>query len=169
MELTAEIPGMEILDRAWQQCPELVVTEMTAAMWQSELLLQREVQELTPVGVSGAGGLKGSIFTASPEISSNAVIGVVGSPLSYAESVELGTKPHWAPIEPLLDWVIHKLGKTEAEAERVARSIQLNIAHHGTPAAGMFHRGLNQTRAQIEQFFEQAVGRIAIGLTGGLT
>lgn len=168
MELTAEIPGLQVLDRAWAQCPELVVTEMTAAMWQSELLLQRAVRVLTPVGVGTAGGLRGSIFSATPEISGQTVIGVVGSPLNYAEPVELGTKPHWAPIEPLLDWVIHKLGKTQAEAEGIARSIQLNIAHHGTPAAGMFHRGLNQTRDQIEQFFAQAVGRIAMGLTGGL-
>ena len=28
----------------------------------------------------------------------------VGTPLQYGEYVEFGTKPHWAPIEPLLRW-----------------------------------------------------------------
>jgi hypothetical protein len=28
----------------------------------------------------------------------------VGTPLQYGEYVEFGTKPHWAPIQPLINW-----------------------------------------------------------------
>jgi len=49
---------------------------MTAAMWESEFLIEREVKEKTPVGVGGGGGLRGSIAAQSPEVSSDIVLGV---------------------------------------------------------------------------------------------
>lgn len=93
----------------------------------------------------------------------------IGSPLwfgagGYGAYVELGTKPHWAPIEPLIRWVEHKLqphvlaigvefssgralpakrgtrvlrGDARSRAiKRLARAIQVKIAAKGT--AGQF-------------------------------
>ncbi len=34
---------------------------------------------------------------------------VFGTPLSYGAYVETGTKPHWAPIEPIMSWVETKI------------------------------------------------------------
>ena len=161
-----DIQGWAELDAAWRKAPEIVREELTRSMWQAEMLLQRETQELTPVGIGGAGGLRGSIHAREPEVLANAVIGVTGTSLNYAQAVELGTKPHWAPIEPLIDWVRHRLGYTGKEAEAVARRVQLGIAHHGTPAVGMFHRAFNANRTQVAMMFGAARDRIATRLAG---
>lgn len=161
-----DIQGWAELEAAWAKAPQIVREELTAAMWQAELLLQREAQELTPVGIGGAGGLRGSIHAQEPEVLANAVIGVTGTSLNYAQSVEVGTRPHWAPIQPLEDWVRHKLGITGKEAASVARRVQFGIAQHGTPAVGMFHRSFNANRAQAATMFGAARNRIAARLGG---
>lgn len=163
--LQMDLQSFHALESAWNQAPHIVTEEMTAAMWESELLLQRDIQEMTPVGAQGF--LHSSIEADAPHVLANNVIGIVGTPLSYAEAVELGTKPHWAPIEPILDWVRHKLGISENEAEAVARRVQYNIAHHGTPAVGMFHRGFNRNLDQVERIFSAARNRIAVRMAGG--
>lgn len=47
----------------------------------------------------------------------------------YAEAVEFGAAPHWAPIGPLLAWARKKLGD-----ESAAYAVQHKIAEQGTPA-----------------------------------
>lgn len=166
MDVQIDIQGWAELDAAWQKAPEIVREELTAAMWQAEMLLERETKELTPVGVGGAGGLRGSIHAQEPEVLAGSVIGVTGTALNYAVPVELGTKPHWAPIQPLIDWVQHRLGITGEEAESVARRVQFGIARHGTPAVGMFHRAFGKNRAQVTTMFDQARNRIVARLAG---
>ena len=160
------IQGWAELEAAWRKAPEIVREELTHAMWQAEMLLERETQELTPVGIGGAGGLRGSVHAQEPEVLANSVIGVTGTSLNYAQSVELGTRPHWAPIQPLIDWVQHRLGITGKEAESVARRVQFGIAHHGTPGVGMFHRAFSANRGQVAMRFGAANTRIAQRLSG---
>lgn len=166
MDAQIDIQGWAELDTAWRKAPDIVREELTAAMWQAEMLLERETKELTPVGVGSAGGLRGSIHAQEPEVLADSVIGVTGTALNYAVSVELGTRPHWAPIQPLIDWVQHRLGITGEEAEAVARKVQFGIAHHGTPAVGMFHRAFNANQVQVAMMFGDARDRIAARLAG---
>ena len=59
----------------------------------------------------------------------------VGVKLRYAIFVHEGTKPHWAPLDPLKRWVKKKLGISEpAEVEGVARRVRFKIAREGTEA-----------------------------------
>ncbi|NBC16712.1 MAG: hypothetical protein GVY18_05260 [Bacteroidetes bacterium] len=59
----------------------------------------------------------------------------VGVKLRYAIFVHEGTKPHWAPLDPLKRWVKKKLGISEpAQIEDVARRVQFKIAREGTEA-----------------------------------
>jgi hypothetical protein len=51
----------------------------------------------------------------------------VGPTAFNKDFVKDGTKPHWAPIEPLKKWAAWKLGDANA-----AYAIQKSIAHHGT-------------------------------------
>ncbi len=164
MSVNIEMTGLSELERAWALAPEMVTEELTAAMWQAEMLLQREVQDLTPVGVGGAGGLRGSIHAQDPQVLANSVLGMVGTSLAYAVPVELGTAPHWAPIAPILDWVRQKLGVTDTEALRVANAVRSGIAQHGTPAVGMFHKAFNANRSQVQRMFEMAGARIVARL-----
>lgn len=165
MDLVVSIQGIAQLDAAWRKAPAMVERELKAATWEAELLMQREVQELTPVGAHGV--LRESITAEAPQVMANNVIGVVGTSVNYAVAVELGTKPHWAPIEPILEWVRLRLGIPEKEAERVANAIRFNIAAHGTPAVGMFHRGFNASRAQVLEIYSRAFNRITQQLAPG--
>lgn len=152
---------LNMLIDAWKRAPEMVAEELTAATYEAEMLLERETKELTPVGAQGF--LRASIESLEPQVMGDTVIGVVGSPMSYAESVELGTKPHPvsdAGVASIEDWVRHKLGITDKEAERVAYAVAWKIRMRGTPAVGMFHRALAHNKTQVAGMYEAAAGRI---------
>jgi hypothetical protein len=110
--------NLDAITAAWAKAPEILLEEIDAAMAEIAPMLQRAVQELTPTsspaGASGGGGegLKGTIY-GTHEVVGDQVIGMVASPLSYAEPVELGSKPHMPPIQPLIDWVKVKFGLSD--------------------------------------------------------
>jgi len=158
VNITFDLPNTVELAAAWRCAPDVVREELTAAMEESEILLQAAVQELTPVGASGL--LRESELAQPVQQLSDQIIGVVGTSINYAESVELGTAPHFPPVEALEDWVKAKLHVDDADVHRVAFLIARKISISGTPAAGMFHRGLNKVRETIAQRFETARNRI---------
>ena len=81
--------------------------------------------------------------------------------------VELGTKPHFPPIEPLIDWVKARLGiSTEKEARGVAFLIARKIAVRGTAAQHPFGLTFQAVEAQVFDIFDRATGRIAERLAG---
>lgn len=161
-----DLQGWAELDAAWRQAPDMVRRELTAAMYEAEALLEREVKDLTPVGVGGGGGLRGSIAAQEPEVLSDQVIGVVGTAMAHAVPVELGTKPHFPPVEALEEWVRRKLGVDEKRVRNVAFLVARKIAARGTPAFGMFHRAFNAHRAQVAGMFEAARNRVVARLAG---
>ena len=103
--MNISIDATEVLDLAdaWNEAPELVQRELIAATLEGELLLEREIKEDTPTGVTGQ--LRASITAHEPVVAANSVAGVVGTSLAHALPVELGTRPHFPPLEPLVDWV----------------------------------------------------------------
>ena len=97
----------------------------------------------------------------------------VGTPLEYGMYAELGTKPHWAPIEPLIHWAENSVqphllavgvkfeGKSKAiptrkgsiklKGDAKARAIQslayavrASIAKRGTQAQLFFKKALDE-------------------------
>lgn len=167
-EIAIDIEGLKELQAAWARAPEICREELGAAMTEADALLEREIKELTPTGASGggAGGLKGSILSRE-EIGESSVIGMVSASINYAVPVELGTRPHFPPIEPLIDWVRVKLAITEEkEARGVAFAIARSIARRGTLGVGMFHRGFKYNEAEIERIFQGARDRIVARLGG---
>ncbi|MBE0627980.1 MAG: hypothetical protein IH603_00010 [Burkholderia vietnamiensis] len=168
MQLHYDLTGGEELIGLWGRAPQIVQAELGAAMAEVDALLERGVKEETPTGASGggAGGLKGSIFS-EERIGPENVIGIVGTPLSYAIPVELGTKPHFPPIEPLEDWVRAKLGvREDHEVHSAAFLIARAIARRGTLAVGMFHRTFAANEHEVEERFAQARLRIVERLGG---
>lgn len=157
-----DLPNSVELAAAWAKAPDVVREELTAAMEASLAGLQPAVQELTPIGAYGL--LRQSEIAQPVQTLADQVIGVVGTSLNYAEAVELGTRPHMPPVEALEDWVKAKLHVDEADAHRVAFLVARKIAISGTPAVGMFHRGLNSQKAVIAQRFEAARNRIVARL-----
>jgi hypothetical protein len=159
MTVRLDIVNEANLARAFGQAPEIVLDELSRATWEAELLLQREIQEATPVGATGL--LRASISAREPKRLADQVIGEVGTAIAHAVPVELGTRPHFPPIRPLADWVVAKLGVARDQAERVGFLIARKIAQRGTKGAGMFAKALAANRAQVARIFDAAAARIA--------
>ncbi|MEN6639568.1 MAG: hypothetical protein ABFC95_10255 [Smithella sp.] len=122
---------------------------MTEAM----LLLERAVKLLTPVG-AGPIHLRDTIFQ-KVSTSGQRVSGILGSPAKYGEAVEMGSKPHFPPLEPIQFWVEKKLGITGKEAIAVARCIAWKIYHHGTEGAKMFDKGFAENEAAVIRILDK--------------
>ncbi|MHC8492791.1 hypothetical protein ACTU44_08760 [Thalassospira sp. SM2505] len=165
-DVRIDIREAAALADAFDKSPKIVTEELTAATWQASLLLEREVKENTPTGVGGGGGLKGSISAREPEVLSDNVIGMVGTPLDYAVPVELGTRPHFPPVQPLADWAEHKLGLSPAEAQGAAFAIARKISRTGTKGAHMFERAFEDNDLQVQRIFDRARVRIADRMGG---
>lgn len=145
------------LAKAWAQAPELAANIFGAALQESVMLLQREVSENVPVGVTGE--LRQSIFS-DVEGPMDKLVGVVGLTALHAESVEFGTVPHTPPLDPLIDWVEAKLDLRGVEAKKAARAIQFAIRKRGTPAQGFMKKAFESTQLEIRLILERATAEL---------
>lgn len=152
---------------AFERAPEAARRELTMATWEASLLLEREAKENTPVGIGGGGGLKGSISAREPQVLAEGVIGMVSTPLSYAVPVEFGAKPHMPPVEPIKDWVEHKLAPAPEEVEGIAWAIAMTIKKEGTKGAHMFERAIHTTGPQVQRIFVDAMERLGDDIARG--
>lgn len=135
---------------------------LTAAAWEAELLLQREIKERTPIGATSVA--RESFIAEPPRRLADGVLGRVQSSAAHIVPLELGTKPHWAPLDPLIDWVKAKFGVTEdAVAEASAKRIQYAIAARGTLGVGMVHLTFRRFGDQVSRIF----GKHIAGAVGG--
>lgn len=73
----------------------------------------------------------------------------LGVEAPHAVFMERGTRPHWAPLGPLLTWVVRRLGVPEDEAEGIARAVQAKIAEEGTAPRFFFRRAMAQIRRKV--------------------
>lgn len=163
----SETVSIRYEDAAWRglamRAPEIFRGEFVPAVTEASMLAEREVKERAPT--SGAGTLRNSIGALPVTLSGTAVSAGVGTSLSYAAAVELGSKPHWAPIAPLLDWVQRKLGLSGEEAEGAAQAIQFKIAARGTEGAFMFRDGFAHVDSFVRGLLKAASDRAAARLS----
>lgn len=81
---------------------------------------------------------------------------------NYAPAVEYGTRPHWAPIEPLVEWVKLKgFAKNEGSRRRIARAVQIKIARKGTAAHPFMEPAFDTKKHAIIRLLERAIDKIA--------
>lgn len=160
--------AMKEYARFLKQAPRIAHEELSAGLDEALLLLERETKEATPTGAHGL--LRGSVTHAlmgEAIADGRGVAGKVYSPLNYALPVELGTKPHFPPIEPLRDWVEKKLGVPEHESRSVAFLVARKIASKGTKGAKMFTSALAKNAGQVNAILARRVARIARRLEAG--
>lgn len=98
--------GALVFQDHWERVKKEIEQELAALVNHLTGLIQKNA----PVATNALAGSFEPISEFSPM---RAFIGV-GSPLwfgagGYGEYVELGTKPHWAPLEPLARWVEQKI------------------------------------------------------------
>ena len=157
IELSREF---ERLPAQWAKAPQIAAEELLAAMTEADMSLLREIVEATP---AASGVARASLFSQETPIPGG-VLGVVGSAMPHIIFVELGTKPHFPPLQPLRDWVRMKFGVTEKESYGIAFAIARKIAARGTTGAFMFKNTFARLQPQLERMFERARDRIAARL-----
>lgn len=86
-----------------------------------------EAKPYPPVGVTG-------IYAASWKVvetgEANTILLQNDAP--YAPVIEYGSRPHIAPLRPLLQWVRRKFGVDDKSAYAIAKGVQNAIAARGT-------------------------------------
>ena len=166
-EIRIDLDGLQEIQAAWAKAPEICREELGAAMSEADLLLEHELKDSPEMRRATAHGqLRGSVFGIE-RVSDTQVIGIVGTPVNYAVPVELGTKPHFPPIEPLVDWVRQKLDiADEKQARGVAFLIARKISRRGTQGAFMFTHTFEREEAKVQAIFRHARDRIVARLSG---
>lgn len=134
----------------------IIAGEVRSTMQAATLLAQRAAQERTPVGATSIlrGSIQQEVRGAGVELA-----GVVFTNQVYGVAVEEGTRPHWAPIGPLLLWAQRKLGD-----RRLAYAVRAKIARQGTKGKHMFRDAGREVRGQVRSMFRAMGGRLRKGL-----
>lgn len=159
-----ELTGWDRVEEAFRRCPEIAQDELWATMVAVDALLEREVKDATP---TATGLTRGSIFSRETKVPGG-VLGVVGSAQPHIVYVELGTQPHFPPVEAIEDWVRVKFAlNDEAEIERAALAIARKIAARGTLGVGMFHRTFTRLQPALETLFARSRDRIVSRMMSG--
>lgn len=167
-EIHIDFAQLTQLEAQMASSPSVVEQELTAAVAEADLLIEREIKDAWPT----ASGLSRSSITHVETVAGLHVEGFVGSTLNYVQPVDLGTRPHFPPVEALIDWVRTKLGvASDKQARGIAFLIARKIARQGTKGAHVFDEALERLTPQLERIFGAAQARIAsrLGLAGGAT
>lgn len=126
-----------------------VQAEIPLKMRKATLILEREAKKQAPVNL---GALRSSIGSEIEGLGLN-TIGRVGSAKSYAPFVELGTRPHWPPLRPIIYWVARKFRATGLRLRRIARGVQRGIAARGTRARLFLQGAFEEKRKEVVAVF----------------
>jgi len=152
--IDVEVKGLiELQAKMEQMVADLHGPPVLNAMRDSALMVERDAKINAPVDT---GRLRASIV---PEIVAGAdqIWGIVGSNVTYAASVEYGSRPHMPPIEPLAAWVRrHHIGEAGYEYG-IAMLIAWKIAAHGTKARPYLEPAFQKNEAAIRNKFDQAI------------
>lgn len=153
------IKGLEEAVKTFQNADKIIQQEFKTAMSKSTIKVASAAKKGAPVGVSGE--LRASITSKVTPIGARDVEGRVGSPLPYAVYVEMGTRPHYPPLEPLVLWVQRKLSPSnDWQAVMIARAIQLKIGRVGTKGVKFLEAAINDTEDDVNGYFDAALDHI---------
>lgn len=86
---------------------------------------------------------------------------VVDAP--HAAAVEVGSRPHTPPLDPLVAWVVLKITQMGSgeEARRIARAIQIKISKVGTRPHWFVRSSLPAIRLALDGQMYRAVFSVA--------
>jgi hypothetical protein len=155
------------IEQLTRKYPDASLKAREAKITEAIFLLERNIKVDTPEG-AGPIHLRDTIHEEVFTYGKN-VIGLVGTPALYGESVEYGTEPHFPPVDAIQHWVEGKLHLSGKEAKSVAWAIAIKIADVGTEGAHMFQYGVENSELQIFRILEQIPGEIIDLVTHGLS
>lgn len=144
--VSVDIEGLLELQRKGEQIvSDLRGAPFLDAMRTATLLVQRDAKRLAPVDT---GLLRASI---TPEIRTQdrTVQGVVGSNVTYAAAMELGSRPHMPPLAALEVWA--------ARHGTTAMAVARGIAARGTAPRGFLSGALDANQDRIVELLGDSV------------
>jgi hypothetical protein len=101
---------------------------MVKAAQRLEVILVDEIDKAQPYPAVDRGQLRNSVRVRTT--ATGTIFAGVDAP--HAPYIEDGTRPFWAPLQPLIDWVRRKgLADNDRDVESIARAVQHHIATHG--------------------------------------
>jgi len=131
-----------------QKIAETHGSEMLMTMRNMTLMIQRDAKINAPVDT---GRLRASITPTVAQMG-DIIEGVVGSNVTYAPYMELGTKPHWPPPGALTVW---------ARRHNIEEFVvQRAIARRGTKPRRFLERAFESNLNRIKQMFDGTIRRI---------
>jgi len=155
--VTVEVSGAADAIKSLRQVGrELSGAPMEQAMRECTLLVLRDARKNVTVNT---GQLRASIM-ADVRAGDNVVTGVVGSNVVHAPCIELGTRPHWPPIEPILRWVHLKLRPGRKQEKAVAFLVARKIAREGTAPRPYLQPAFDANQDAIEDKIGKVVSEI---------
>lgn len=137
------------IERLVRQYPDASRDARVRRISEALLLLEAEVKEDTPYG-AGPIHLRDTIHAQPAQVSGKRVWGVMGTPAEHGVPVEMGTKPHFPPIDPLQFWAEQVLGVDTSVSRGVAWAIAIKISKKGTKGAHMFEANFEDNRGRVE-------------------
>lgn len=160
-EIRIDFSALTRLREQLATAPEVVREELLAAVTEADLLLEREVKDAWP----HASGVSRDSIIGVEKVDGLAVEGFVGSSLNYVEPVDLGAKPHFPPVDALIEWVKLRFAvKSDTEARGIAFVVARKIAASGTEGKKVFGPTLARLEPAIAERFRQAQDNIAARL-----
>ena len=141
-----------------ERYPQILDEEAHTTVWAILLYLKPLVRRFTPVGAFRY--LRSSVYTRVTGHTVN-LLGRIATPALYGESVEYGTRPHWAPIAPLKHWAARVLGD-----ESAAYAVRWKIKREGTKGVHMFQKAFNEAQGFIRREKAALATRIVRRLEG---
>lgn len=103
-------------------------------------VVREEIDATSPHPPIATGGMRDSV-TYAP--TATGVQLYVDSP--HAIYMEAGTRPHFPPIAPLVEWVkVKGLASTEAEARSIAYAVAIKISEEGISPRRFFRRAMRR-------------------------
>lgn len=147
---------------------EDALVQYRTAFEQSLLILKAQAQLNAPVGIGGGAGLRGSIEASPVAIGVGEISGAVGTSIGHALPVELGTRPHFPPLQPLIDWVEYKLGIDEEHGGvGVALKIQRKIGAKGTAPQPFMGTAFESHADNVAAIFQATTDRLLREVSNG--
>jgi HK97 gp10 family phage protein len=165
---TVKIEGLDKLEAAIKKAPVKVISEIEVAVKKSVVAIQSEAMKQAPVNKqSGGGNLRQKIT--SKMLSK--LSGVIESMAKYSLYVEEGTRPHI--IRPRnaksLSWTSSgTVTGPRGGSKTVNNRFFARVVHHpGTQANPYMKRAVNNTKAKVDQYFRNAMERVASLFSNG--
>ncbi|MDI6722813.1 MAG: hypothetical protein QMD97_04605 [Candidatus Aenigmarchaeota archaeon] len=149
---------------------QIIIDNLTDAMYEATMMLEREVKMRTPKGVFGAqGGLYSSIKGEVEGKGMPVVKGIVAHGSKYGDLIEKGRTAgrKWPPEGDLIRWIEVKTGVDERTARKMEFLIRRKIGRKGFPGAHMFENALKENWPRLQRIFDRCGFEIAKEMNEG--